>query len=86
MTLDCMTSRRLVEVLQYFGCSDLQLCSLACQVLWNYCASADDVHSALGSMETTRLVAVLEALLGQSDYYYTSYVATFPQCKNCQPC
>jgi len=55
----------MVEVLQYFGCGDWQLCSLACQVLWNYCASASDVHSALGSQECTRLVAVLDALLGE---------------------
>ncbi|XP_069164537.1 armadillo repeat-containing protein 2 isoform X2 [Procambarus clarkii] len=55
---------RMIDVLQYFGYGDWQLCSLACQVLWNYCASAADVEDTLGHKETEKLIFVLEEFLG----------------------
>lgn len=55
----------MIDVLQYFGYGDWQLCSLACQVLWNFCASAADVQSTLGDKETEKLVFVLEEFLGK---------------------
>lgn len=55
----------MIDVLQYFGYGDWQLCSLACQVLWNFCASAADVQSTLGDKETEKLVFVLEEFLGE---------------------
>ena len=58
----------MIDVLQYFGYGDWQLCSLACQVLWNYCASAADVHSALGAKETHKLICILEEFLGKIQF------------------
>ncbi|XP_069991169.1 armadillo repeat-containing protein 2 isoform X3 [Penaeus vannamei] len=60
---------RMIDVLQYFGYGDWQLCSLACQVLWNFCASAADVQSTLGDKETEKLVFVLEEFLDDDSYF-----------------
>ncbi|XP_071535038.1 armadillo repeat-containing protein 2 isoform X2 [Panulirus ornatus] len=60
---------RMIDVLQYFGYGDWQLCSLACQVLWNYCASAADVEEALGHKETEKLIYVLEEFLDDDSYF-----------------
>ncbi|XP_042224127.1 armadillo repeat-containing protein 2-like isoform X3 [Homarus americanus] len=60
---------RMIDVLQYFGYGDWQLCSLACQVLWNYCASAADVEETLGHKETEKLIFVLEEFLDDDSYF-----------------
>ncbi|XP_050689564.1 armadillo repeat-containing protein 2-like isoform X2 [Eriocheir sinensis] len=60
---------RLIDVLQYFGYGDWQLCSLVCQVLWNFCASAADVEEVLGPKETEKLIYVLEEFLDDDSYF-----------------
>ncbi|XP_076064878.1 armadillo repeat-containing protein 2 isoform X2 [Oratosquilla oratoria] len=60
---------RMIDVLQYFGYGDWQLCSLACQVLWNFCASAADVQATLGHKETEKLIYVLEEYLDDDSYF-----------------
>ena len=64
----------MIDVMQYFGYGDWQLCSLACQVLWNYCASAADVHAALGEKETNKLICILEEFLGLFIFSIESYI------------
>ncbi|XP_064089288.1 armadillo repeat-containing protein 2-like isoform X1 [Macrobrachium nipponense] len=70
---------RMIDVLQYFGYGDWQLCSLACQVLWNYCASAADVESTLGHKETEKLIFVLEEFLDDDSYFNNPEV--FGECE-----
>lgn len=55
----------MIDVLQYFGYGDWQLCNLGCQVLWNFCASAADAQEVLGHKETEKLIFVLEEFLGE---------------------
>ncbi|CAL4074694.1 unnamed protein product, partial [Meganyctiphanes norvegica] len=69
---------RMIDVLQYFGYGDWQLCSLACQVLWNYCASAADVQAAIGEKETEKLIYVLEEFLDDDSYF--NNVEVFGEC------
>ncbi|XP_068250206.1 armadillo repeat-containing protein 2 [Palaemon carinicauda] len=70
---------RMIDVLQYFGYGDWQLCSLACQVLWNFCASAADVESTLGHKETEKLIFVLEEFLDDDSYFNNPEV--FGECE-----
>ncbi|XP_063849736.1 armadillo repeat-containing protein 2-like isoform X8 [Scylla paramamosain] len=60
---------RMIDVLQYFGYGDWQLCNLVCQVLWNFCASAADVQEVLGPKETEKLIYVLEEFLDDDSYF-----------------
>lgn len=55
----------MIDVLQYFGYGDWQLCSLVCQVLWNYCASTSNVFDVFNSKEAAKLMLVLEEFLGK---------------------
>ncbi|KAK4307958.1 hypothetical protein Pmani_020318 [Petrolisthes manimaculis] len=60
---------RMIDVLQYFGYGDWQLCNLGCQVLWNFCASAADAQEVLGHKETEKLIYVLEEFLDDDSYF-----------------
>ena len=55
---------RMIDVLQYFGYGDWQLCSLVCQVLWNYCASSIDLSESFDVKETEKIILIMDEYLG----------------------